>query len=63
VICGAAPAACAAGDLRAPAAVGGEHAMEAGEVDPRPGNERGEPRDEIQRLEDHVCGAVTIGGS
>jgi len=39
LIGGAAPAACAPGDLRAPAAVGGEHAMEAGEVDPRPGNE------------------------
>ena len=33
-------------------AVRGEHALVAGEIDSRPGHQRGQPREEIQRLED-----------
>jgi hypothetical protein len=33
----------------------------AGEVHPRPGRQRGQPRQKIQRLEHNVCGAVAVG--
>jgi len=42
-------------------AVGCEDAVEAGEVDAGFWNERSEARDEVQRLEDHVSGAVAPG--
>ncbi len=35
--------------------------MVAGEVHPRPGHQRGQPRQKIQRLEHNVCGAVAVG--
>ena len=35
--------------------------MVAGEVHPRPGHQRGEVRQKIQRLEHNVCGAVAVG--
>ena len=36
--------------------------VEAGEVDPRPGHQGGQPGDKIERLEDDVRRAVPIGG-
>jgi hypothetical protein len=49
------------GHLRAVGAVGGKHAVEAGEIDARFGHQRGQPGDEIQRLEEHLRGAVRVG--
>ena len=49
------------GHLRAVRAVGGEHAVEAGEIDARFGHQRGQSCDEIQRLEEHMRGAVRVG--
>jgi hypothetical protein len=42
-------------------AVGCEHAVETGEVDAGFGHQGGEACDEIQRLEDHMGGAITPG--
>ena len=39
-------------------AVGCKHPVEARQVQPRRRDERGQPRDEIQRLEGHMCSAV-----
>jgi predicted nucleic acid-binding Zn ribbon protein len=36
--------------------------VEAGEIDARLGHQRGQPRQEIQRLEKHVRGAVAVRG-
>ena len=47
---------------RAVLAVGGEDPVETGEVDTRLGDQRGEPGDEVQGLEDDMGGAVAIGG-
>jgi len=47
--------------LRPVGAVRGEHAVEADEIDSRFGHQRSEPGDEIQRLEEHVRGAVAVG--
>ena len=49
------------GDLLAQAVVGREHAVEAGEVDPRGGDECGEACDEVKGLEHDVGGAIAIG--
>ena len=46
--------------LRPVGAVRREHAVEAGEIDSRFGHQRGQPGDEIQRLEEHVRGAVGV---
>jgi hypothetical protein len=35
--------------------------VESGEVDPRFGNQRSKPGQKVQRLEDHMGGAVSIG--
>ncbi len=49
------------GDQCAVRTVGCEHTVVAGEVHPRPGQQRGQPRQKIQRLEHNVCGAVAVG--
>ncbi len=48
-------------DLDPVFAVRRKHPVEAGEVDPRFGNQRSKPGQEVQRLEDHVGGTVPIG--
>ena len=46
--------------LGAVGAVGGKHAVVAGEIDSRPRHQGGQAGDEVQRLEDNVGGAVAI---
>lgn len=58
----AAPAPPGGSDERTVTAVGGEDAVEAGQVDSGRGHHSGQPGDEIQRLEDHVRGAIAVGG-
>lgn len=41
-------------------AVGGEYAVEAGQIHTRFGHQGGQADDEVERLEDDVGGAVTI---
>jgi len=43
--------------------VGCEHAVVAGEVHPRPGNQRGQAHQKIQRLEHNLRGAVIEAAS
>ena len=45
-------------DAPAVLAVWGEHAVEAGEVEPRPRDQRGEACDEVEWIEDDMRGAV-----
>ncbi len=47
---------------RSLAAVGGEDVAVSAEIDSGPGHQSGQPRDEVQRLEDDMGGAVTVGG-
>ena len=42
-------------------AVGGKHAVEAGQVDARPGHQGRQLGDELQRLKDDVGGPVPVG--
>ena len=49
------------GDLRPPSAVGGEDAMETGEISARPWHQCRQSGNEIQWLEDHMRGAIPIG--
>ncbi len=39
-------------------AVGGKYTVITGEIDPGPGHQGDQPGDEVQRLENHVGGAV-----
>ena len=46
--------------LRTMRAVGGENAVEAGQVDPGLGHQGDKPGDEIQRFEDDLRGAIAV---
>ena len=59
-MCGAA-APCRS-DRRAPVAVRGAEALKARQVHARQRHEGGKACQEVERLAEHVCGAVTIGG-
>jgi hypothetical protein len=50
-------------DLDPVFAVRSKHAVEAGEVDPRFGNQRSKPGQKIQRLEDDVHGCTNAAGA
>jgi len=43
-------------------AVGGEYPGETRQVDPRLRDQGHQPGDEVERLEDDVCGAIAVGG-
>ena len=48
--------------LRTMRTVGGKHAVKSSQINPRLRHQRDESRNEVQRLEDDMCGAIAVRG-